>query len=131
MENVEESGPLQSDVLSVTLSLSARVLFVTNQMVPSLSPRQLGVGIPGGCEAAVHSARKVLDNMPSDKVMVKLDFTNAFSCLHISDLLSTVASGLPELYAYCYSPYYILHYHICFMGHTRLRLRKLFSKGTH
>ena len=66
-------------------------------MVPSFSPRQLGVGIPGGCEAAVHSARRFLDNISSDNVMVKLDFTNAFNSLHRSDILSTVASVLPEL----------------------------------
>ena len=50
--------------------------------------------------------------MPSDNVMAKLDFTDAFN-LHRRDILSTVASVLPEIYAYCYSAYssfsYLFH----------------------
>ena len=64
-----------------------------------LSPRQLGVGVPGRCEAAIHSARRYLETLPSDHVSVKLDFSNAFNSLHRSDMLRSVADRIPDLYA--------------------------------
>ena len=69
------------------------------------SPGQLGVGIPGGCEAAIHSARRYVQSMPAGHVMVKLDFTNAFNSLHRLDMLLAVKERLPELYAYSCSAY--------------------------
>jgi len=69
------------------------------------SPLQLGVGTAGGCEAAVHAARRFLGTMPPDWVMVKLDFSNAFNSLHRSDMLLSIRDRLPELYAYCFSAY--------------------------
>ena len=74
--------------------------------VSVLGPRQLGVGIPAGCEAAIHSARRYLQSLPADHVMVKLDFANAFNSLHRSDMLLSVQSSLPELYAFCFSSYF-------------------------
>jgi len=59
------------------------------RMAPTLGPRQLGVGIPGGCEAAIHSARRYLQSLPADHVMVKLDFANAFNSLHRSSSSSS------------------------------------------
>ena len=69
------------------------------------SPRQLGVGIPGGCEAAVHAARRFLEGLPVGHVMVKLDFKNAFNSLHRPQMLQAMVDRLPELYAFCYSAY--------------------------
>ena len=66
---------------------------------------QLGVGTPGGCEAAVHAARRYLESLPSDHVLVKLDFTNAFNGLHRRQMLLSVYSRIPELYANCQSAY--------------------------
>ena len=63
---------------------------------------QLGVGTPGGCEAAVHSSRRFLQTMPADNIIVKLDFSNAFSCLHIFDMLQSIAERIPELFPYCH-----------------------------
>jgi len=76
------------------------------RMAPTLGPRQLGVGIPGGCEAAIHSARRYLQSLPADHVMVKLDFANAFNSLHRSDMLRSIYNTLPELYAFCFSSYF-------------------------
>ena len=75
------------------------------RMVSLLSPRQLGVGIAGGCEAAIHAARRYLESMPEDHIMVKLDFSNAFNCLHRQDMLLAVQQYLPDIYAFCYSAY--------------------------
>jgi len=60
----------------------------------------VGVVIPGGCEAAIHSAGRFLEGMPADYVMVNLDFTIAFNSLHRHDMLLSVFNRLPELYAY-------------------------------
>ena len=68
-------------------------------------PTQLGVGTPGGCEAAIHSARRFLEMMPNDSVVVKPDFSNAFNCLHRSDMLKSIADWVPELLSYCHSAY--------------------------
>jgi hypothetical protein len=71
----------------------------------SLCPRQLGVGTTGGCEAAIHPARRYLESMPEDHVMVKLDFSNAFNCLHRRVRFSAVQQYLPDIYSLCYSAY--------------------------
>ena len=76
-----------------------------NRLRSYFHPLQLGVGIPGGCEAAIHSARRYLEALPSDHVLVKLDFSNAFNSLHRYDMLLAVHSRLPEIYAYCHSAY--------------------------
>jgi hypothetical protein len=50
--------------------------------------------------------------------MVKLDFSNAFNCLHRFDMLKSIAERAPELFPYCHSSYAnpsVLHfgqYHI-------------------
>ena len=55
------------------------------------------------CEAAIHSARRFLEGMPADYVMVKLDFANFFNSPHRRDMLLSVFNRLPELYAHCHS----------------------------
>ena len=64
------------------------------------NPTQVGVGTKGGCEAAIHAARRFLDGMPSQSVLVKLDFTNAFNSLHREEILNRVATMAPELYKF-------------------------------
>ena len=73
--------------------------FGSNRLKSYFHPHRVGVGIPGGCdcEAAIHSARRFLEGMPADYVMVKLDFANAFNSLHRDDMLLPVFSRLPEL----------------------------------
>ena len=74
---------------------------------PYFCPRQLGVGTPDGCEAAIHSTRRYLQSLPTGHVLVKLDFTNAFkpNSLHRRDMLLSVEDRLPELYAYSLAAY--------------------------
>ena len=45
----------------------------------ALQLQQLGVGVSGGAEAAVHATRRLLQNLPPGHVVVKLDFLNAFN----------------------------------------------------
>jgi len=47
----------------------------------AMQPQQLGVGVAGGAEAAVHAVRRLVSNMPDDNFIVKLDFSNAFNCI--------------------------------------------------
>ena len=54
---------------------------VINRRSQVLQPQQLGVGVSGGAEAAVHAARKLVSNLPAGHVVVKLDFSDAFNCV--------------------------------------------------
>ena len=58
-------------------------------------PHQLGIGTPGGCEAAVHSSRRYLEALPEDHVLVKLDFSSAFNSIHRREMLLAVHSRTP------------------------------------
>jgi len=60
--------------------------------------RQLGVGIPGGCEAAVHFTRRFLEALPADHVVVKMDFSNAFNSLHRVDMLTDCRRCTPSVF---------------------------------
>ena len=65
-----------------------------------LAPRQLGFGVTGGTEAAVHACRRYVENMPQGHVFVKIDFTNAFNTLRRDVILEAVERHLPELLPY-------------------------------
>jgi len=71
----------------------------------ALQPQQLGVGVSGGAEAAVHAARRLVSNLPSDHVIVKLDFSNAFNCIRRDLILYSIATNIPEIYRLVYSAY--------------------------
>ena len=58
---------------------------------------QLGVGVAGGCEAAIHAARRFITFMDRDQVLVKLDFKNAFNSVHRDIMLDCVASKDPRV----------------------------------
>ena len=97
--------PLQLALLFGVWRLSAQILFGINRLGEYLYPNQLGAGTPGGCEADIHSARRYLEALTPDDVLVKLDFTNAFNSLYRHDMLLSVHSRIPEIYAYCHSAY--------------------------
>jgi hypothetical protein len=69
------------------------------------SPTQLGFGVPGGIEAAVHAGQKVLQNLPLDEALVKLDFSNAFNSLHRDHMLHAVCDLCPEIFPFVWSTY--------------------------
>jgi len=62
-----------------------------------LQPQQLDAGVSGGAEAAVHATARLAQNLPSDHVIVKLDFSNAFNCVRRDVILDTVAAKMPEI----------------------------------
>ena len=70
-----------------------------------LAPRQLGVGVRGGAEAAVHATRLYLEDLATDKAMLKLDFRNAFNSIHRDKVLAAVLEHSPGLYPFVHSVY--------------------------
>ena len=75
--------------------------FALGRVADYLQPLQVGVGVKGGCEAAVHATRRFIESMPDDHVVAKLDFSNAFNSLHRGPMLEAVNSVLPELNSFC------------------------------
>ena len=49
------------------------------EMLDLLAPDQLGFGVRGGAEAAVHSGRLYLHNLDPHQAFLKLDFKNTFN----------------------------------------------------
>lgn len=72
-----------------------------------LNPIQLGFGTKGGCESAIHVTRTFINhNNSSKKVILKLDFFNAFNTIERDILLAEVKEKCPKLYSFlwqCYS----------------------------
>ncbi|HSN24205.1 MAG TPA: hypothetical protein VLS45_08585, partial [Methylomicrobium sp.] len=68
-----------------------------------LAPRQLGFGVKGGAEAAVRAARRYLENMELGKLLIKIDFRNAFNTLRREAILEAVAKHFPELLPFAIS----------------------------
>jgi hypothetical protein len=71
-----------------------------------LSPHQLGVATKLGCEAAIHTTRTFVNNDQNrGKVLLKLDFKNAFNSVERDCILKEVPYHTPLLYPYLYQCY--------------------------
>ena len=79
--------------------------YAIDKVSSSLTPIQLGVGVAGGAEAAVHAVRHYVENLRNDEVVIKLVFSNAFNTLHRGSMLETVQVTLPEAYSYVHASY--------------------------
>ena len=79
--------------------------YAVNKLSAQLAPIQLGVGVPGGAEAAVHATRRYVMSMPNENVLVKLDFSNAFNSLRRDCMLEAVAKDIPEIYRFAHASY--------------------------
>ena len=71
-------------------------------------PLQVGVSTQGGTEAAVHAARRLAKEFGNDpgKIMLKVDFSNAFNMVDRTEMIAQVYEKFPSLYRwveYCYS----------------------------
>jgi len=64
----------------------------------ALRPQQLGVGVSGGAQADVHAARQLVSNLPSDHVIVKMDFSNVFNSIRRDLIVNSIATNIPEIY---------------------------------
>jgi hypothetical protein len=71
-----------------------------------LSSHQLGVATKLGCEAAIHTTRTFVNNDQNrGKVLLKLDFKNAFNSVERDCILKEVQCHTPLLYPYLYQCY--------------------------
>jgi len=72
-----------------------------------LSPLQLGVAFPAGCERIVHTMRKTLAEQwhDPDFVVLKVDFSNAFNSVSRRVLLEECQQHFPELLPWVYYCY--------------------------
>jgi len=78
---------------------------VAGDIVELLSPRQLGFGVHGGAEVAVHAARKFLQNLDDGHALVKLDVRNAFNIVRRDRMLEAVQDLAPIIYPFVHSAY--------------------------
>lgn len=64
-----------------------------------LLPLQVGVGVQGGCEAAFHSIRTLVEKFQDDEEMclLKVDFKNAFNLMSRQHILTQVKKHFPGL----------------------------------
>ena len=69
------------------------------------APIQLGVGVSGSYESAVHVTRCFMESMPNEFIIAKLDFTNAFNNLRRNAMPEAVCKTVPEIYKFCYLSY--------------------------
>ena len=74
-----------------------------------LPPLQLGVGVSVGCEAIVHSVSSVLVDstiLPADRIILLVDFSNAFNMVDRGVMFKEIGSRIPSIAAWmesCYS----------------------------
>ena len=104
----KQSGGVRPIAVGCTLRrLVAKTagLSVVDSMAELLSPRQLGYGVRGGAEAAVHAARYFLQNLSSGEVLLKLDFRNAFNSIRRDRMLEAVRDLAPDIYPLVHSAY--------------------------
>ena len=76
------------------------VMAVRLETLKALSPLQVGVGVPGGCEAVVHALYRVLENddiSPDLKWSLQLDFSNAFNGIDRASMFLAVRERIPSV----------------------------------
>ena len=71
-----------------------------------LRPRQVGVGVRRGAEAAVHAMRRIIcDDDSEDLVALKVDMENAFNSVRRDKILQKVSQVAPALYPMTWQAY--------------------------
>ena len=73
-----------------------------------LSPLQLGVGVPVGCEAIVHAVARVQEDVdipPEERWILLLDFSNAFNRIDRGSMFQEVRARIPSVAAWLESCY--------------------------
>ena len=88
---------------------------------------QLGYTTHLGAEAAIHSTRMYLGELPPDYAMVKLDFKNALNSIRRDKVIEAALEHLPELYHYILCCYFT-HSHLLF-GESLLLSQEGFQQG--
>ena len=79
--------------------------YVIGRRSMELQPQQLGAGVSCGAEAAVHATWRLVQQLPTDHVIVKLDYSNDVHCIRWDVILDAVAAKTPEIYRLVYATY--------------------------
>ena len=87
------------------LVAKAASAIMKTKMSALLAPTQLGFGIKGGVDAAIHAARYYLHHLTPHHAVVKLDFRNAFNSVRRDKMLNAVLDLAPELFHFVFSVY--------------------------
>ena len=72
------------------LAVKCATTFASAKLLDYFNPIQLGIGVRGCCEVAVHAYRRYVISMQEGHVIAKLDFPNAFNCIHRVAMLYAV-----------------------------------------
>ena len=76
-------------------------------MQRDLQPHQIGVGTTKGAKAAVQAVRAYETNtISSDKVLLKMDFENAFNQVRRGVISKQVKIHTPEIFDHIYQSYF-------------------------
>ena len=71
-----------------------------------LHPHQTGVGLPRGAEIATHALRQFMEKPHEEvKVLLKIDFRNAFNTVRRDKFLEKVSEEIPQLYKMVWQSY--------------------------
>ena len=69
-------------------------------------PNQLGVALPKGAEIGAHALRQFINHKHTeDKLVLKIDFKNAFNSIRRDVVLTKVQEHVPELYNMVWQAY--------------------------
>ena len=102
----KEDGGIRPIAVGFTLRrLAKKIVMFGNAdfRKAEFQPCQLGVGTPKGAESAIHALRAYLVNLASqDKVVLKIDFKNAFNCIRRDKILALVKLKIPNIYNFVY-----------------------------
>ena len=100
--------------------LNASLAWVVNVKASNaLSPFQVSVEVPMGCESVIHAMNIMQDDshIPSGtKWSLSLDFSNVFNCINIEVMFEEVRASITSIAAWmgcCYMAQSLLHFGDC------------------
>ncbi|KAL1446882.1 hypothetical protein WDU94_010923, partial [Cyamophila willieti] len=80
--------------------------YVKHSLSQYFLPNQYGFGVPQGCETIIHSIRSFLNkNLQTPKILLKIDFSNAFNSIERDTMLARIREKCPQLYSYLWQCY--------------------------
>jgi hypothetical protein len=104
----KKSGGIRPIAIGCTirrLASKCAVLHALNSVPHLLAPHQLGFGVQGGTEAAVHACRVYFNHLPPNEAIVKVNFQNAFNSVRRDKILTAVKRYIPDLLPFVHSAY--------------------------
>ena len=105
----KKDGGVRPIAIGLTLRrLAAKVVMrkLRGTCAALFQPHQLGVGLPRGGEIAAHALRHYVScDHEEDKLIMKIDYSNAFNTLRRDEILSKVAEHVPAIFNMVWQAY--------------------------